>query len=805
MFRQLGELLSRWWFVVLGAWLIVLITLRIGSPSFDDLAQAGEFLFLPADMPSRQAEVAYQQAFPDRKTTSNLVIVFSRAKGDGLTEDDKSFIEETLRPALEQIRDTVNSTAKPSNSPGLSVSDAAPEVVSEIHTEADRGIGALLSSQDHMASLVTLDLNLDFQDTRNWSILQQVEQKLKQFEQDKAIPEGLKYALTGSATLGRDMTQAEADSARNTEPLTIALVVVMLAIIYRAPLLAFVPLFTLFVAVDVSLHLLAHLCQLGYVPIFKGLREYATVISYGPGIDYCLFLIARYKENLEDCHPAPRALTSAISQVGPAIAASAATVICGIAMLTFAQFGKFHEAGIGISLTLVVTLIAVLSLTPAMLFMLGHHVFWPKPGTLCNEQGQRLSAEGTIATQTNLFSPLWIKMGRIIEAHPHTVLLGTLGCMLPLIVMGIYTYGNVNFGLLESLPKSAASVAGAQVLENHFSAGITGPVQVVLKDPTLDFRDDQGVALVTDLVDRLMEKRNQNQIADIRSVAHPLGMATKPVQEQEEESFLTRALEHRVTQLRTLEHYVTSVPELNGQATELEIILNNNPFALDSVRSIELIEDTLRHRLAEMKHSQATIHIVGPTASVRDVNVISQSDQRRIYFLVVTCVTVILILLLRSVVISIYLIITVLLGYLTTLAVTWMLFRFLDPVGFTGLDWTVPLFLFVVLIAVGEDYNIFLVTRIHQEQEQHGPVHGITVGLTKTGGIITSCGIVMAGTFSSLLIGTLARMQQLGFALAFGVLLDTLVIRPILVPAFLVLLYSPRYAPLTRFLKSPVR
>jgi RND superfamily putative drug exporter len=114
--------------------------------------------------------------------------------------------------------------------------------------------------------------------------------------------------------------------------------------------------------------------------------------------------------------------------------------------------------------------------------------------------------------------------------------------------------------------------------------------------------------------------------------------------------------------------------------------------------------------------------------------------------MVVCCVTVILIILLRSITISIYLIITVLLSYLTTLGVTWLFFYALDPSDFVGLDWTVPLFLFVVLIAVGEDYNIFLVSRIHQEQEQNGPVRGITIGLARTGGIITSCGIVISNS-----------------------------------------------------------
>ena len=137
---------------------------------------------------------------------------------------------------------------------------------------------------------------------------------------------------------------------------------------------------------------------------------------------------------------------------------------------------------------------------------------------------------------------------------------------------------------------------------------------------------------------------------------------------------------------------------------------------------------------------------------------------------------------------ALYLIASVLLSFYCTLGITFAFFWALDPAGFAGLDWKVPIFLFTILMAIGADYNIFLMTRIHEEQENQDAVSAVASAMVKTGRIITSCGLIMAGTFASLITGSLTDLKQLGFALALGVLVDTFVVRPILVPAFLILL-----------------
>jgi len=814
MFERLGKFVERRWPFVLVFWAIALLAATgvhqkwygPNVPTLHEVAQDGEFSFLPRNMQSLLGEQLLANAFPEDLLKSSVVIVVRRYH-QSIRAEDLEFIEDVLKPRLEKIRDEQNLGSE-----------------LQIMTPNDPRIGRLLVSDDKEACLVIMPLKSEFLEWGNLRVIGEVEWLLyNELPNDKVdgnslIPPGLDLAMSGSATVGRDMLVAGDESASATERWTTILVVALLILIYRSPLLAAIPLITVFVSVQIAMALLILLTQVPLLNfhVFFGLEVYVTVVTYGTGVDYCLFLIARYKEELDKGLPLPKALTATLSQVGAAVLASAFTVICGIGMMVFAQFGKFRESGIGISLSLFVGLCAALTLTPALLRLTGRVAFWPFGRT------ERIPSSDGWITGTSLINRLvprnkyqvfWEKIGEILIRKPGTILATCVLLMLPFAMLGIYRYDYLSYGLLSELPAAKKSVEGAKAVQEHFPAGNAGPLTILVRNDEVDpetgdgfFHTNDGQAALTGLIEKLESQMASLGISDIRYVEAPLGLKNRPGPNATKKELLTFAVTKRKGEV----HYTSSVPEMKGAVTRVDVVFDADPFARESIQQLAAVEAAIDKPLREDESlkslSHASFHYVGPTASIRDLKTVTDHDQVKIDLLVLGSVFLILVLLLRKPAISAYLIVSVFFSYFVTLGVAFAYYWLKaslwqhDPEGFAGIDWKVPMFLFTILMAIGEDYNIFLMTRIEEEQERHGPVEGIRIAMLRTGTIISSCGIIMAGTFSSLQWGSLVGLQQLGFALAFGVLLDTFVVRPLLVPAYLIMLYQGRFGRLSRLL-----
>jgi RND superfamily putative drug exporter len=760
MFSYLGRLTTAHPWKVSAAWLLLGGLLSMVAPAWDTTTQDDDINFLPARCPSVRGYRLLRQAFPQEIFASQVIFAVERL--DGL-----------LRPADYALVDRcVAELAR--------LRDQEPELqLGSIHSYQDPLIGSRLTSADRQCTLIQVSLETPFLALQTRSTVDRAESRLRRILQE-AGPDSPTLLTTGPAGVGRDLTQASASSLDSTTLATVVLVVVVLLVVYRAPLLALVPLVTIAVSVWVALKLLALLTLLPGIHLVNVSKVFAIVILYGAGTDYCLFLISRYREALETGQRKATAIRQSVASVGGALAASAGTVVCGLGMMGFAEFAKVRCAGPAIALSLIVALAASLTLTPALLRLFGRAVFWP----------------GGLPTRTAQREPsLWNRLSRGVVARPILIWSAAVLALLPLALVGLGV-GPV-YKATGELQTKAASVRGLAAIGRHFTAGETGPLTVLLAAPTT-WDTPQGRARISRLSRGFAHLEH---VAEVRSLTQPLGtpLPEVPPQPSGRGSGLLDSLFHSVqsnvsdglkrAQEAAREHYLAAVPGESEPryVTRLDVIMKSDPFDGASRETLEVIEQWL----AQDFPSTAGVNTgcYGVTVSARDLAQVTEADRVRVNVLVLTGIFLILVLLIRNPWLAAYLLVTVLFSYYATLGATSLMATAWSGRPLGQVDWRVPFFLFIILIAVGEDYNILLMTRALQERRRYGVREGMRRALARTGGTITSCGLIMAGTFATLMLAGLNTLVQIGFALAFGVLIDTFVVRPFLVPAFLLIFW----------------
>jgi len=762
MYHRLGSFVSRFWPLVILFWIALAVGINQVAPKWDDVTHDGDLAYLPGEMPSVRGAAMLAQAFPENKTKSQIVVVVER--DDGRLTNDDMVIVNRLAERLDPEADH-----------GLPVVG--------LWTPQSDVVGDKLISHDRQAALVVTLLSNEFMATANIRVLEKVQEILGEIRRAEDFPVGLQLGLSGSAAIGGDMLTAAKESISNTELTTVVLVLVILLLVYRAPALVIIPLTTIAVSVAVATDLVALLTQANQVSwlswmdfkIFTTTRIFVIVILFGAGTDFCLFLIARYREELERETDRSKALAASVGQVSDALVASALTTIFGLSMMYFASFGKFRNSGPAIGLCLFVTLMACMTLAPALLRAFGGVVFWPFGVRRGNGSSNSAESDSDEEVMGGWF---WGPLSRGILARPGLILVASILLLAPLAYEGVSV--DISYDLLSELPSDRPSVVGTELMSRHFLAGDTGPVTVLAYKRDADFEGKDGTREIALLTKAFYDIEG---IESVRSIAEPLG----------DPPGLSITRLKKLAVLRnphTKATFLTQVPGLAGNVARFDLVMRYDPFSPEAIDVLNQVDERLLDLSADKDSfwHQTAFDYTGTTAGTRDLKAVTESDRVTIQRLVVIAVLFILVLILRRPMICLYLILSVLFSFFVTIGATEVIFSLINP-EFDGLDWKVPIFLFVILIAVGEDYNIYLATRVFEEQKKRGPREGLRVAIVRTGGIITSCGIIMAGTFISMMTGTLWAMRQLGFALSLGVILDTFVVRPILVPAFLALLY----------------
>ncbi len=595
---------------------------------------------------------------------------------------------------------------------------------------------------------------------------------------------GLEVKITGGAGFSADAIEVFESIDSTLLLAALSLVIFLLIVIYRSPFFFLIPLIAVVFAETLSRSIGYGVSELG-VTINGQSSSIMSVLVLGAGTDYALLLVSRYREELHHTVDKHEAMRTALASAGPAIFASAATVIAALLCLLLAKVNGTAGLGPIAAIGIACAALSMLTLLPALLTIFGRRAFWPfvphtpETGPTADNVSERArrrivegGAMGALARvilasllvlvllplvllnwllrrlsgrripslivgplDRAIFTPYEVRRRKLEHAADAThgfwkrvgdwIAAGPRRVMLGAIAVLLlccagFAFFSTELTSEDSYRTEVDSVEGQHLLDKSFPSGTTAPTDIVVNEPTqLEY-----------------VRKEASRVEGVESVSGP----------------------------------VAKGPEgILVQAT-----LEPNPYSTEAFDLVEPIRDAV-HEVAP-----GTL-VGGPSAIEFDVRDAAARDSIVIPPIVLLVVFLILIVLLRAMVAPLVLIGTVILSFLAALGVGYFAFDVIF--GFPGSDPSLPLFAFVFLVALGVDYNIFLIARAREETIQHGSREGILRALAVTGAVITSAGIVLAGTFSVLGSLPLTFLTEIGFVVAFGVLLDTFLVRSILVPA----------------------
>ncbi|MFF5767009.1 MMPL family transporter [Streptomyces tanashiensis] len=526
-------------------------------------------------------------------------------------------------------------------------------------------------------------------------------------------------AVTGPAGIATDTVKVFSGGDKVMLLATVLLVLVILLAIYRSPLMALVPLLAVGVAMRVSETTGALLADAGIITVSSQTASIMTVLLFGVGTDYALIITARYREALFDEPNRPRAMQNAVQRTAESVLASASTIVLAMFALLVAVSPALRGFGPYLALGVAVMALVAFTFVPALVLLLGGGVFWPGGVDKAAERGRGAG--------------VWHRVAGLVAQAPVRVASAVVA-LLVVMSAGLLGY-HESFNTLSGFRTVTESERGQRLIQEEFGPGEIAPSTVTVRSQD-DLRSTPAAAAIA------------AALADADGVSR-----------------------------------VGERPRFgeDGRTAFYEVVLDLDPYSSKALDGIGPLKEAARAAADAAGVEDATVLIAGETAQNADIRSALDRDTTFIVLLVLAVVTAVLVLLLRSLLAPLYLVATLILSFLATLGAT--TFFTLNVLGDEGIGNRVTAYVFVFLVALGIDYNIFIMSRFKQELRTLPPAKAISAALTRTGGVVSSAGLILAATFAVLMTQPIRELFQFGFAMAFGILLDTFLVRPLLVPA----------------------
>ena len=614
-----------------------------------------------------------------------------------------------------------------------------------------------LVSPARQTTLVTLSLDQS-SDANVVALRSAVSAVLGQSDPASGVSSAL---VTGGDAISYDFGQSTQADITLILPITIMLLIVATGLFFRSVLTPFLTLGTIGVALGISQVFIVLVSVLVAKPDFTVPTILLTILI-GVGTDYSVFVLARYREERVKGATVPDAVETSVTWAGESIATSGATVIISFLALSFTSVIFLRTIGYVVGLGVLVALLVALTMVPAIVGMIGGRTFWPNSGDRFARYSQ------------SVLHKLGTKRGYFSRSGAFAVKRAWVLIFLALVATGpaLYVYANTTptFDFLSAAPSNLQSISASNQLTAAFGSGALFPTYVVMtfSQPVVSGRafNASEMSTIQSATSYLLGS------PDVRNVTSPTMVYGSSV-----------AYDNTNYSTTSGKSDLSGILQSVGKDNKTVLFTVGLSISPDSTRGIS---DAQSMRQALHSHYGSSpgvtgIYFGGEGGSILDTKNVFDSQFNSIVPIVAVGVALVLLVVLGSLFLPLFAVLSVLMSIVWTLATTEVVFG--QFYSFQVLFVT-PFFLFVVLLGLGMDYNIFILTRIREEAIKGKHLHDAIVGaIEQTGAVITAAAIILAGSLGSLMISSDLFLKQLGFSLAYAILIDALVVRTYIVPA----------------------